>query len=627
MASSHVDDRPCSELLSLLIACKDAPRDHQLRLILADYLEDQNLCDHALCLRLSVRCAHLHPHDPRWKLYRGIANDPLSDTGQWLAPLRRHFPGTDWYNGLLRIQATAEQLADLSPDDIPDRYRPWLETLRLRGVRGAGVLRSLMLRGWFLPFTALDLRQEALTDHVIHPWLAADNLSGLESLRQLDLSYNRLGPFAIDAIIRAADHLPALRVLEIAGNRTIGDSALRRLVSSQLSSRLSSLDLSSTGITPEGFEHLANAVFPSLETLDLSQNSLGRAGIASLICAVGLRHVRHLNLQATIYEEDTYAELGDWPEDWPLERLDLSSNDMSEQGAIQLGASPLLRTLRLLYLTGRGIRASGLEQLLKGLPMPRLEQLALRRCQIGDDGAKLLANCEALAHLRELDLDTAGLGPEGVAAMSSSPHLRALEFLNLSGNVLGPIGYRALVTGTVQSRRRRGKVPIQANVWPSLTGLDLQQTRPGRSGLETLAGSGLCERLEYLRLSGNRLYAAGVNALTAGAYRQLRALELHTCAIGDAGIAKLTECAIPGRLVVLNLGNNRIGDAGILRLTQLREFEKIKRLELQNNRISDAGAEAILGRKSEDWNLLDLLGNPVSAKVAQRLHRASALVW
>ncbi|MCA9696692.1 MAG: hypothetical protein KC431_04125 [Myxococcales bacterium] len=85
-----------------------------------------------------------------------------------------------------------------------------------------------------------------------------------------------------------------------------------------------------------------------------------------------------------------------------------------------------------------------LATVLAGLALPRLRDLDLRYCALGDAGAMALAQNPTLCALRVLRLQSNGIGPRGVEALAKAPALLALEELDLRGNPIGSDGAKAL---------------------------------------------------------------------------------------------------------------------------------------------------------------------------------------
>jgi uncharacterized protein (TIGR02996 family) len=95
------------------------------------------------------------------------------------------------------------------------------------------------------------------------------------------------------------------------------------------------------------------------------------------------------------------------------------------------------RLVRLTPLQELCLQPLDLRQLTRLLTQPWVEHLRvliLDRNRIGDDGARLIAECPRLAGLRRLDLSGCAIGAPGIQALAASPHLGCLNWLDLSNN-------------------------------------------------------------------------------------------------------------------------------------------------------------------------------------------------
>jgi carbon storage regulator CsrA len=102
-----------------------------------------------------------------------------------------------------------------------------------------------------------------------------------------------------------------------------------------------------------------------------------------------------------------------------LAELDVSEQDVGDDGVALLATSPHVTSLKTLLLRGNGI---------------------------GDAGAVVLANSSVLAGLSALDLEGNRIGRAGAQALAASPYLANLLRLNLAHNPLGDDGVKALQT-------------------------------------------------------------------------------------------------------------------------------------------------------------------------------------
>jgi uncharacterized protein (TIGR02996 family) len=124
-----------------------------------------------------------------------------------------------------------------------------------------------------------------------------------------------------------------------------------------------------------------------------------------------------------------------------------------------------------------------LDQLVRSPLLGRLRALHLTGCQVGDDGADLIADCEYFRDLRTLRLGVNALSDRGVEALCSSRYLTNLSTLVLRANLIGDLGARLLAS---------------CERLPHLQTLDLSQNLLGDVGAEALSRSPFLSRLTRL---------------------------------------------------------------------------------------------------------------------------------
>jgi hypothetical protein len=92
------------------------------------------------------------------------------------------------------------------------------------------------------------------------------------------------------------------------------------------------------------------------------------------------------------------------------------------------GCFPRLRRLAVQQteLTTASVRALANSPLLD-----QLTELELTYNQIGDEGAAVLAVSPRISRLRRLEISECGIGEEGARALAVSPYLKRLQWLNL----------------------------------------------------------------------------------------------------------------------------------------------------------------------------------------------------
>jgi uncharacterized protein (TIGR02996 family) len=331
------------------------------------------------------------------------------------------------------------QLA-LAAEDCPERRRlqaeeqALLDALRaeweapLRGLATGFVFRrgfvdelnveaKQFLRHAHEIFTASPVRHvhlldvsDSLPEVLQSPYLG--RLSGLTVHGQ------HIGEPLARAVARS-EHLAGLKRLALTRNR-LGDDAAGQLA-----------------LSP----NLAN-----LEELDLGENEVGETGARALAASPHLGRLRRLELRGNRLGPAGAEALAGSERLASLHRLGLAGNDVGLPRLLSLpGAHHLLR-VPALDLAGNGLTAAALQAIFHRPAgaggAVRLCELDLSFNQLGDDGARLLAKCPHLAPLRVLRLANCGIGDEGARALAGSPHLNEVEELSLENNPIGDPGFR-----------------------------------------------------------------------------------------------------------------------------------------------------------------------------------------
>jgi uncharacterized protein (TIGR02996 family) len=108
-------------------------------------------------------------------------------------------------------------------------------------------------------------------------------------------------------------------------------------------------------------------------------------------------------------------------------------------------ASPHLRHLRVLDLSGCALGASRIVVLALSRSLPALAELGLAGNELDDEAARALAGSPQRHGLEVLDLGNNVITNRGATLLASSPHLGRLRWLRLDGNPIGDAGILALL--------------------------------------------------------------------------------------------------------------------------------------------------------------------------------------
>ncbi|XP_066276049.1 uncharacterized protein [Branchiostoma lanceolatum] len=551
--------------------------------------------------------------------------------------------------------------------------------------------------------------------------LLAEMFCYFPSLKHLDLSDNMITFTGATAMAGHMSHLQQLEWFIFCGNN-IGDYGVTALADSFcFIPKLKHLDLSYNGITSTGATAVAAHVphLQQLEWLDLSGNGIGEVGVTAmyekldqleklkyldliikgvsagirkslLLTLSNMEHLLEVNLSTRsssyVYLLGVYNNKGN--------RLTVKTGysgvvslvdqvfsqvyrvDLSCRGKVLYsvqtdgGENPHKMTLDL---TCAGIVTENLQALAAVLPVGHrvqqadVEELKLGRTDIGDEGARLLAEMFCyFPSLKHLDLSFKMITSTGATAVAAHmSHLQQLEWFSFCGNDIGDYGVTALADSFY--------------FIPKLKHLDLSDNMITSTGATAMAvHMSHLQQLEWLDLSndvtgepvylgywpssyvyllgvynnkGNRLTVrtchAGVVSFVDQMFSQMYSVELScqgkvlysvqtdggenprrmTLDLSCAGNITKNLQALAAVLPVghhvqqadveeLKLGRSLIGDEGVRLLAEMFcYFPKLKHLDLSSKMITSTGATAVAAHMSplQQLEWLDLSDNAIGS--------------
>ena len=181
-------------------------------------------------------------------------------------------------------------------------------------------------------------------------------------------------------------------------------------------------------------------------------------------------------------------------------QCDLSGNQLNSDQFKKINTILLSKMNRLtsLNLRGNNIGDAGARAIANSQHLSKLTSLNLTRNNIGDEGAEAIAQSENIPNLTSLDLSSNNIGAEGARAIAQSENMPNLTSLNLWGNNIGTEGARAIAESVNLSK---------------LESLNLCGNNIGHEGAEAIAESVNMSKLTSLNLSFNNIGAEGKTVL------------------------------------------------------------------------------------------------------------------
>lgn len=269
---------------------------------------------------------------------------------------------------VLHNQTMTVKAIDLSGRDLGDEGGKYLGAI----IPYYHHITSLMLSNCYLDTGSFQSVASALNDLVL--------------LRELDLSYNNLGPEGADALSPALERMSNLQKLGLEAVR-LESNGMLMICSGVVGLRqLNELYLGKNNIGDTGIRGLAN-IFPyltNLTVLKINDNEIGPKGVAFLAPALDrLNKLKNLNIG-----NNNLSPLG-VSMIIPHLPKSLEEFNMEKVGAINdcivnlTEILPLFEKLKSLSLDNNQITSEGVQAIVNILPKLNLVYLGLIGCEIG----------------------------------------------------------------------------------------------------------------------------------------------------------------------------------------------------------------------------------------------------
>ncbi len=283
-----------------------------------------------------------------------------------------------------------------------------LRVARTYATHGFGTEGAEALAHWPVLKHVVDLRirNEQVEDAGLSALLTSPNA---RSLKRLTVGHNAAGLREVFSV----SNWPALAALELSCCR-LTPAEVEQLVSLRQLRGLTSLSLSANHLGDEGARVLAASGL-GLRELDLGSTGLTDSGLGE----VAERNPTRLDKLVLSGAEVGPSVLRMARKHRALQTLMLNETQVDDQHVITM-CSLLDGSLERLSLQGTSVTARSVEAL-RGCP--KLRALSLARTDIGNAGAKVLANSPTFASLEQLDLDACAIDAEGCQALLDSPSL------------------------------------------------------------------------------------------------------------------------------------------------------------------------------------------------------------
>jgi uncharacterized protein (TIGR02996 family) len=415
-----------AELIGLLAACRVHPADDLPRLVLADWLDENNQADRAEFIRVQMELSHPTADVARTRYLKEIEERLFTaNTQAWVGQLNRVNPryeaGLNWQypyqfrRGLLRFS---------------DEY--WIDTTEM--------LNSQELQAWFHTDEFHWLEQLNLSTSSIDGFVKADipdELTGRIGLNlhvgQSTRNVNWQQQFRLLAV---SSNFTTVRSLEF--NGALGEIVLEEITKADVT-RIVSLKLGS-GDALRAANLIASAPFTALSTLKIL--GLTEPAFRVLLRSSALGNLTELDLSGCPIGDSGMIALCNSKLAQTLRAIKFPNTALGDVGVAALVQSPLFANMHgpRLNLMMNQIGCAGLGALAESEHVLRFRELVFRENQIGDDGVEALAASPYTANLQYLDFWRNNLTDRGAIALARSPYLKNIVDISLKENQVTEVG-------------------------------------------------------------------------------------------------------------------------------------------------------------------------------------------
>ena len=464
-------------------AIRENPDDDVVRLVYADWLEENGEAERAEFIRLEIEADRLPLDDPERERVNARALQMWKEhSTEWFGPLAREPEDWETERGML------QHLAVSAPDFIEHaaHFIERCEILPSIALMDCGECASALSEfrclGRFSD-VYLDIYEEDLAEVILmNPHLGSierldlcnahidfggmvklvENTS-LTRLQTLWMEDARL-PTEAGELLASAPWANQLRELRLAGNPIndlgwrdlfrgdfsqlrnliaydtgFGESGAIALAESETVNSLLELDIYRTLISDDGCTVLASSRnVLNLRNLRIGGREMSTHGWSEIVHSPMLNEIDHLAVVVD-RESNRFGSVGEvlarsagLPK---LKHLQISSAILNASNVEWLGRWPGISRLRSLALRYSPLGSSGFVRFIESIPeLPDLESLQLRWCALGDDAMYALANCEKLPNLNRLELPQNYITDLGASALLGSPYYTKVKSLDISFN-------------------------------------------------------------------------------------------------------------------------------------------------------------------------------------------------
>ncbi|MGL6075628.1 MAG: TIGR02996 domain-containing protein [Fimbriiglobus sp.] len=462
------------DLQALLNTCRSAVADDLPRLVLADWLEENNDGDRAEFIRIQCELAR-----------------PTVDTSrtQMLKRNERELIAANWHRWVGKL---LELLSELQADQVHSERLQYFNSIRRREDRPRQTppVREVVRIDPFAPsmewgfrrgLVHLNVTEEMFKEERVHNWLASPEAVWLQEATCRHVGIRQLAGWRVPAVFRP--YLGISLDCPIAEPRTTeanpledGHARNRRIAAAltcknfalvrdltvsvsqdvpELLAALMAADLSrvqrlridgQSSVLEAVIKRLVAMRFENLSSLDISMVELDQQAVKALVTSPNFPNLVSLSAYRNNFGDAATVALAKGPLGKTLNRVEFMNCGIGDQGLVALVKSGLIERVfgPQLNLSMNPIADRGMKALAQSPGLERFTELIMRECSVSDSGAKAVALSSYVRNLKYLDLWKNNIGDTGALALAQSPHLDGIHDLSLRDNPIGGAGQAAL---------------------------------------------------------------------------------------------------------------------------------------------------------------------------------------
>jgi len=189
---------------------------------------------------------------------------------------------------------------------------------------------------------------------------------------------------------------------------------------------------------------IAESLSEGDDTIELKGKFIGDEGVEALVQSSDLANIEDLDLSNNNITWRGAVQLFRCDKFKNLKRLYLNDNNLANKGALALVEASFLGGLSVLDIHFNAIEAPGGMAIAKCSNFQKLQVLNFQENQVGDDTLIAIAKNPSFGNIRKLNFYRTGITIKAIKVLARSKVLKKVKHLNIGRNYLHPDSAKAL---------------------------------------------------------------------------------------------------------------------------------------------------------------------------------------